>query len=286
MQPMRAFDWRADLRYETLLVHMIVGRSNGAVLKVATELAKLLGARTIGIAACHPVPMMSGPGYVDGAVIGMLQEQLDKEIGAAEVEYREALLSSKAPLEWRSSNTLSPSPDFLAREARCADLIISSALPTDRFDSMQHVNIGDLIMHAGRPVLVVPHAGVHLPFEQVVVAWKDTRESRRAVCDALPLLRAAKHVTVVEIAAADDVASAMTRVTDVATWLESHSIKATPLALPAAGSDASCLDSFLDKHNADLVVAGAYGHSRFREWAFGGVTDSLLRTGRCALLSH
>ena len=265
---------------------MIVGRSNGAVLKVAGELAKLLGARTIGIADCHPVPMMSGAGYVDGAVIGMLQDGLDKEIGAAEAEYREAFLSSTAPLEWRSSNALSPSLGFLAREARCADLIISSALLTDRFDSMRHVNIGDLIMYAGRPVLVVPHAGAHLPFEQVVVGWKDTRESRRAVCDALPLLRAAKHVTVVEIAAADDLASALTRVTDVTTWLESHSIKAIPLALPAVGSDANCLDTFLEKHNADLVVAGAYGHSRLREWAFGGVTDSIVRSGRCALLSH
>jgi nucleotide-binding universal stress UspA family protein len=274
------------VRYATLLVHMIIGRPNGAVLKAAGELANLLGARTVGIAACQPAQFISRGEYSDGAVVGMLHDEFDKETKATEAEYRAAFESAQSPLEWRSSDASLQLPDYLAREARCADLIITSAAPANRFDSSRHVNIGDLIMRAGRPVLVVPHAGMSLPFQWVVVAWKDTREARRAIRDAMPLLKAAKNVTIVEIASDLDEPKALRRVKDVATWLESHGVKAVPLVSPSKGDDASCLDAIFESQAADLVVAGAFGHSRLREWAFGGVTDSLLRTGRCALLSH
>ena len=274
------------MRYATLLVHMVVGRPNGAVLKVAGELAKLFGARTVGIAACQPVQFISGAEYNGGAVVGILQDELQKETRATEAEYRAAFKSAHSALEWRSSDASLQLPDYLAGEARCADLIITSTAPADRFDSSRHVNIGDLIMRAGRPVLVVPHVGMSFPFQRVVVAWKDTRESRRAIRDAMPLLKAAKEVTVVEIASEADEPAALNRVKDVATWLESHGVKAVALVSASNGNDASSLDAFLESQEADLVVAGAYGHSRLREWALGGVTASLLRTGRSVLLSH
>ena len=274
------------MRYATLLVHMVVGRPNGAVLKVAGEIAKLFGARTIGISACKPVQFSSGAEYSDGAVVQMVYDALDNETKASEAEYRAALKSAHSALEWRSSDASLHLTEYIAQEARCADLIITSAMSADRFDSLRHVNIGELIMRAGRPVLVVPHAGLSVPFQRVVVAWKDTREARRAIRDAMPLLKAAKEVTVVEIASAADEPAALNRVKDVATWLESHDVKAAALVLAANGNDASSLDAYLESQKADLVVAGAYGHSRLREWAFGGVTDSLLQTGRCALLSH
>ena len=274
------------MRYATLLVHMIVGRSNSPVLKVAGELAKLFGARTVGIAACQPVQFISGAEYNNGAVVGILQDELQKETIATEAEYRAAFKPAHPALEWRLSDAGLQLPDYLAQEARCADLIITSAASADRFDSLRHVNIGELIIRAGRPVLVVPHAGLSVPFQRVVVAWKDTREARRAIRDAMPLLKAAKEVTVVEIASDSDASEALGRVKDVTVWLESHNVKAIPLVSPSKGDDVSCLDAILESQKADLVVAGAYGHSRLREWAFGGVTDSLLRTSRCALLSH
>jgi nucleotide-binding universal stress UspA family protein len=274
------------VRYATLLVHMVVGRPNGAVLKVAGELANLFGARTVGIAACQPVQFISGAEYNNGAVVGILQDELQKETIATEAEYRAAFKPAHPALEWRLSDAGLQLPDYLAREARCADLIITSAASADRFDSLRHVNIGEMIIRAGRPVLVVPHAGLSVPFQRVLVAWKDTREARRAIRDAMPLLKAAKEVTVVEIASDSDASEALGRVKDVTVWLESHNVKATPLVSQSKGDDASCLDAILESQKADLVVAGAYGHSRLREWAFGGVTDSLLRTSRCALLSH
>ena len=84
-----------------------------------------------------------------------------------------------------------------------------------------------------------------------------------------------------------DLAEARADVADVVGWLKTHSVKAEPLAVAAKGDDAAQLSAIAQDHNADLVVAGAYGHSRLREWVLGGVTrDLLLHAGRCSLLSH
>jgi len=139
----------------------------------------------------------------------------------------------------------------------------------------------------GRPVLVVPAAADELKLEQVVIGWKDTRETQGAALDALPLLKKAAHVTVVEICAEREIAAARTRVEDVVGWLKAHGVVAKPLASPSTGDDASLLNAIAQERGANMVVAGAYGHSRLREWVLGGVTrDLLLRGKNFSLLSH
>ena len=125
-----------------------------------------------------------------------------------------------------------------------------------------------------------------IPFQSVVVAWKDTREAKRAAADALPLLGLSQRVTVVEIARETDLTDAHRRIQDVVVWLGSHGIKALPRAILSRGGTAAHLDKILEEQTADLVVAGGYGRSRLREWAFGGVTHDLLQGTRCALMSH
>jgi nucleotide-binding universal stress UspA family protein len=122
----------------------------------------------------------------------------------------------------------------------------------------------------------------------VLVAWKDTREARRAVCDALPLLHKAAEVIIVELAERDaDRAAAKTRVDDVAAWLVRRGINAAAIAAKVLIGVSAQIDLIAQDEGADIIVAGAYGHTRFSEWVFGGVTRELLRRGkRCALLSH
>lgn len=274
------------MTYATLLVNLVAGSPNRCVLNAAGELARLFGSRVIGIIGCEPVPIMMGDGIVGGQIIVDFRTELDRQILETEAEFRKALESDKIAYEWRSNTHGYPLTVYVANEARCADLLIATAVPRELFHSTEHVGLGDFIMRAGRPVLVVPHSGTKFPLNRIVIAWKDSRESRRAVRDALPLLKAANDVTVVEISPKETTSLALNRITDVTTWLERHGVKATPLVVPATGDDAHDLDAFLEKQSADLVVAGAYGHSRLREWAFGGVTDGILRNGRCALLSH
>src|SRR5262249_44381494 len=123
------------------------------------------------------------------------------------------------------------------------------------------------------------------------VGWKDTTEARRAIADSLPLLRKAKEVTVAEVLERDDQRSAATsRVTDVVAWLSRHGVSAT--ARVSENNDESRdtgvqIDDIAAQIGAGLIVAAAYGHSRFRDLVLGGMTEHLLsQSARCVLLSH
>jgi nucleotide-binding universal stress UspA family protein len=121
----------------------------------------------------------------------------------------------------------------------------------------------------------------------VLVAWKDTREARRAALDSLPLIKQAEEVTLVQIVErGDHKPSIQASLSDVAAWLARHGVE-TVTTMPVASGKPDQLGSVASDIGADLIVAGAYGHSRLREWVWGGVTrDLLTRTKLCSLLSH
>jgi nucleotide-binding universal stress UspA family protein len=124
--------------------------------------------------------------------------------------------------------------------------------------------------------------------EHVVVAWKNTREARRAVLDAIPFLRAAKRVSVVEVRSGNEERNALARIDEVIRYLARHRIIADsrPI-LHRDRSDADQLLQFALNEDADLLVAGAYGHSRLGEWIYGGMTrDILASSPLCCLMSH
>jgi nucleotide-binding universal stress UspA family protein len=274
------------MTYATLMVHLELARANAGLLRLAGDLAARFDAGIIGIAACQPMPMYYADGY-SGDMIELDRAEMAKEIKAAEDEFRSALQGKVANVEWRSTVAFGLVADYLACEARAADLILTGIASGGMFDSSRAVNTGDLLMQAGRPVLVVPLAAEKLKLEQVLVGWKDTREARRAVVDALPFLKQAARVTVAAIASADDMAASRTQLEDVARWLRRHGVAAFALASPASGNDATALYTLAQDQGADLIVAGAYGHTRLREWVLGGVTkDLLLSKDRYSLVSH
>jgi nucleotide-binding universal stress UspA family protein len=275
--------------YATLMVHLELGHKNTALLNIAGDLAERLHAAVIGIAVCQPMRILYNDGYVPGEIIEQDRKEIDDEMKAAEAEFRTALSRRIGVTEWRSAVTYTSLSDHLAKEARCADLVITGVdKNVSMFDTSRHVDIGDLVMQAGRPCLIIPAATERLALEHVVVGWKETAETRRAIRDALPLLQAAAgQVTVVEIAPEADLPAARDRVRDVTLWLKRHGVEASPVAVPSTGDDTARLNAAMREQGADLLIAGAYGHSRVREWALGGVTrDLLLRAERCALVSH
>jgi nucleotide-binding universal stress UspA family protein len=276
------------MTYKTLMVHLELGQSNRNLLGVAGDLAQRFDAGVIGVVMCQPMQIIYSEGYVPADLIVQDREQRDVEIAAAEEEFRDLLQGRVGHLEWRSAVTPDPLADYLARQARSADLLVTGVEHNASvFDHSRHIAIGDLVMHAGRPILVVPTAASDVSFDSVMVGWKDTRETRRAIADALPLLQTSGRVTIVEIVAERELQSARQRLDDVMRWLASHGVAAEPIAQIATGDDAGQLNALALERNVGVVVAGAYGHSRVREWVLGGVTrDLLLQAGRCALVSH
>ncbi len=140
-----------------------------------------------------------------------------------------------------------------------------------------------------RPVLIVPPGLSHLDATCIVVAWKDSREARRAVADALPLLKRATSVLVLEICnTPGDQEDAKAVVDDVADYLSRHGVAAAAeTRLLREASVSAELLLVAEQHGAELVVAGGYAHPRLQEWAFGGLTRTLLgHFPKCCLLSH
>jgi nucleotide-binding universal stress UspA family protein len=184
-------------------------------------------------------------------------------------------------IEWRSA--LEPPGELLLREARAADLLV-----VGRRRSGDDADPGAIVLRAGRPVLLVPDTIAALPLRRVVVAWKDTRECRRAVRDALPFLQQAKEVLLVEIAEHESQSQAKKTLADVAAYLVRHRvIAAAEVWRRPQGHVVAELLRIVEEETADLIVGGGYGHSRLGEWIFGGVTRELLAASPvCCLLSH
>jgi nucleotide-binding universal stress UspA family protein len=273
------------MTYATLMVNLEMGRANDGILGIAAVLAERFNARVVGISSAEPIMAVYDGGYMSGDLI---EEDIGRiRIGMAVLEegFRSALHGRNGDIEWRSRIMYGSHSEYVAREARCADLVITSATGTGITGGL--VDAGELAVQAGRPVLVVPPGTTSLGFGQAVVCWKDTREARRAVRDALPFLRHVAKVDVVEVAPAADLHTSLSRLDDVVAWLKLHGVPAVRFAYPAAGDDAALLEEICMKRDADLVVAGAYGHSRIREWAFGGVSRSLIADAHgVSLLSH
>jgi nucleotide-binding universal stress UspA family protein len=276
------------MTYTNLMVHLRLGQSNAGLLRVADDLAERFQARLIGVAACQPMRLVYNDGYMPAGLIDDDRQNMARQMAATEAEFRTVTRQRRGDIDWRSTITLGPLSDYLAAEARNADLFIAGVdHKGSPFDVSRNVNIGDLVMQVGRPVLVVPAALGTLKPERILVAWKDTRESRRATLDALPFLKRAAHVAVVEIADEDNLPAARSHLRDVVAWLRCHGVEAEPIASPSSDKDALQLSAVARDQGATVIVAGAYGHSRLREWALGGVTrELLLSPDRCSLLSH
>jgi nucleotide-binding universal stress UspA family protein len=271
------------MSYATLMVHVDVVGEMGAHVKVAGELAKRFHAHLIGISGWAPTSVFLAEEALQNPVPSTPPLQEMKSIlDIKGQQFRAAFDTDGQSVEWRS--TLDFPSDYIAREARAADLLVIGRGP-ENSDPFRSLDPGDLVLKAGRPALLVPKEATSFAMKRVVIAWKDTREARRAVADALPLLGIAESVTIVEVCADDF----PTKIEDVSSFLGRHRIHVECERLQPVRDMATtqCLLQFVQSQNIDLIVAGGYGHSRLGEWIFGGVTRALLRDNPiCCLLSH
>lgn len=274
---------------ETIMVHLELERPNEGLLALATDLATRLGAaHLIGIAGCQPIQLVYADTYASGDIMAADRDEIEAELKKVEQRFRETCKGKIKRLEWRSNVTCGPLADYIASEARAADLVITGPdIGGSIFDHARQVRIADLVFQAGRPVLIVPKVCTHLDLSRVLIGWKETPECRRAAAGALPLLKLAGRVSVVTIASEEELVLAEGQVKDIVEWLLRHGVKADRDVIAHKGDDVERFARLVQEKSPGLVVAGAYGHSRLREWALGGVTgDYLINPDRPVLLSH
>jgi nucleotide-binding universal stress UspA family protein len=281
--------------YAAILVHVDADADSDPRIRLARELAARCDATLIGAGAWALQSL--GAGDIaggdeqgsDGAdFVG--GEEPDKpqveEISAWLERLGEHFRSNAGdrPVEWRSAVDFPT--EFVVRQARAADLVIVG--PDRTGDSYRSLDPGTAVIHAGRPVLLVPSGIDSLQARRILIGWKNTREARRAVRDALPLLRLAEEVLAVHIAEMGWQLDTGSDVEDAANYLARHKIKiATKIEAKPKASGAGELIRSAKEQGADLIVTGGYGRSRLGEFIFGGVTRELLATSPvCCLFSH
>ncbi|MCA3699735.1 MAG: universal stress protein [Brevundimonas sp.] len=277
------------MTYKTLLVAVDDSADSDARVALACDLAVGMDAHLIG--ACGValnLPPMEDP-YTGGAMLGeaftLFRDLAEAEVRSSLKRFHAAVGTRQDRTEWRGR--LGYPADVVIHEARAADLLIigrrSSRSPGHAVDP------ADVLMAVGRPVLIVPPARDRDPMGwPAVIAWKDSREAQRAAAAALPLLRHASEIHVLEVCDPDKREAARARVADVVAWLGRHGLVGeSHVETPGQIGASEDILSFAAVQGAGLIVAGGYGHSRLREWALGGVTQDLMTDAKvCVLLSH
>lgn len=274
----------------TLMVHVPVSDEVGSLLQFANDVAaRMNSGKIIGIAAMRPLQIYAGPeAYVPQDLFQQDWEAMERELALAEKRFRAAFAGTTAKLDWRSAIVPALASDYVAQQMRAADLLISPPRPRGTvFDAGRYMDVADLVLKSGRPVLMAADGVTKLDLDRVMIAWKDGREARRAVADALPLLQMAKEVTVVEVVDEEELVRSDRRLADVVEWLAGHGVTAVARVERGGDEDAMVLSRLAEDLKIGMVVGGAYGHSRLREWVLGGVTRNLLlRPVHCSFISH
>ena len=270
------------LGFGAILTPVHLGPGAEATIRFAAKLARCLSCRLVGTGADQlDLPYFGdGTGVVDAVLVENARAVVQENLAKASALFHSA--ADGVALEWRDA--IEQPISFTLSQSRAADLVVLARQGQgDPALGRMGVAPGDIVLELGRPILLVPPDVEALMARSVVIAWKDTRESRRAVQDALPFLVRAEMVSVLSVGADPAADGAQ----DVCGYLAQYGIAARTVARPAGSAIVDEITDLVRQQGADLIVAGAYGHSRLREWIFGGVTRDLIEsTPVCCLMSH
>ncbi|MBN9305468.1 MAG: hypothetical protein BGO82_03160 [Devosia sp. 67-54] len=262
------------MEIRSILVNVDIATPDSAALRYAIDLASQTGASLLGLAADQPNIAYAGWG-AEAAVLDVYsleRAEIEAQLQQAESAFG-ALVPAAISRQWRGY--VSDRTGALTAAAVAADLIVTASVTSAALQQRQVTDLGSLVLASGRPVIDVASTAASAKFDRIVIGWKDTREARRAVADALPFLKLAREVVALTVTEGDTVAERAS-LDGLLAWLKAHGIAARSDVLSNPGGYADVLESNALSLGADLLVIGGYGHSRMREWLFGGVTRSVL----------
>ena len=258
-------------------------------VKVAADLATTVNAHLTGVHIRRSFPF---PAYsmvpTSGDVLEVYHEILEDHESKARTVFDETIGQDNTKTSWRS--LIGSLSYHLANEARYADLLVlSQPDPSDTL-SLNDGITDEIIMSAGRPCLLVPHQGSSDSFgDSPLIAWDGSREASRAVHDALSLLEKAGKATViiVEPERADPNFGDLPG-TVISEHLARHDVNVkVEVSRGGLQNTGDTILTYVDAYGHDLIVMGAYGHSRWREIVLGGATRKILTDMKVpVLMSH
>jgi nucleotide-binding universal stress UspA family protein len=276
------------MSWKTLLVHLDRDARSAARLEIGIALAEALDAHLVGLFALNAEYI---PSFVRAEAGSLVEEAVRRNRAEAEAAARKAFDAAVAKrgngrTEWRASNQ--DALGAVRLSARYADVVLigQHESGTEERAGVSPGFADEIVLSTGRPVLLIPYAGrFGAGFKRALIAWNGTSEAARAVSDALPLLTRAEAVEVISFDPPGGLEQGRAPGHDVALWLARHGVNVTVAVQPSGGEDVGALLlSRADDFGAQLLVMGAYGHSRMREMVLGGVTRTVLGSATVPVL--
>jgi nucleotide-binding universal stress UspA family protein len=255
------------------------GSANADVaVDLAVQMCRKYGAWLTGLYVSRPVEF---EGRVERWITPEVREMLNRAqaetAGGIEAGFRERAGANgfDGPLEWIA---LDGQPNAaLARQARYHDLLLLGQF-SDPADAGRPVRAEDLVLRAGKPLVIVPNNYVVRPFsEYAVVAWDGSRPSARALSDAMQILETKARIDLVCVTSSEE-ERAPRSAPQIVRHLERHGVDARQIVLKASreGVGGTIL-GYCEENAPDVLVMGAYNHAKLREDLFGGVTRHVLQ---------
>jgi nucleotide-binding universal stress UspA family protein len=278
--------------YKTIAVSLNEVERAQVLLEICVELASQYDAHIIGVYIV-PAPAVYpavGP-YSAPEVIDILTQYFEEHSANVKSMFEAAMGHSGLSFQWLKVKAITPAVSTSVSEiGRIADLMVVSEVDREADTGVELDFVANVVMGVGRPVLVFPRKNdAVLKIDQIVCGYNGSREAARAIHDALPILKKASDVRLVWVDPSRDleIAGALPGA-DLAETLGRHGVKVTAEAMPTSDLDvAEALLTRARDLNAGLIVMGAYGHSRLREYVLGGATRRTLSIMSVPLLmSH
>ncbi len=282
---------RHAMTYKTILVHVDHSRQPGARIELAAQLAAADGAHLIGAASTGISPFLrqSAGAYPDNPTIAPFLDVLRNRADAALAHFEQLAQRSGVPSFERRLIDDEAAPG-ISLNARYCDLVVLGQNDPDEPYAPFGPDFPEYVaVNSGCPVLIVPYAGDFKSIgADVLIGWNGSLEARRAVHDALPLLRRARSVEVAVFNPAQQAdAHGQQPGADIALFLARHGVRVGVREETHEGDVGEALLSLAADNGADLLVMGCYGHTRLREVLLGGATRTVLQSMTLpVLMSH
>ncbi|TPI26872.1 universal stress protein [Mesorhizobium sp. B3-2-1] len=272
------------MRFKTIVAILQNEQDAERVLDCAIPLASRFESHLIGIhAEALPVPYTSATGFPDTEFLQVSADMNRERAEKLQAFFLRCIEDSGLSFEWRSLESFSGDSALTGiSNVRAADLIIAAQRETGGDPS---ADVDTLVYDAGRPVLVVPHAGpLVTTFKHVLLAWNGSKEAARAAFDALPFIIEAEKTDILVIDPPDTLdESPEAAGAEIASALSRHGATVSVSVQKSGGTSVDdMIQNRIAETGADLLVLGAYSHSWLRQLLFGGVTRTVLRTAQVA----
>lgn len=267
---------------KSILVHLDAPETARQVLKPAAALARRFGAHLIGLHVTEGIEIYAGvsmvAGVIDADTFTDAQRQRERKVRAV---FDDMVGADTFVAEWRHVDAgAHTASDRIIEHARAADLVVLAQVRPDDPNREARAIVQRTIRKCGRPVLVIPYAG---SFEEIgrkaLIGWSPTREAARAAHDAIPVIEGGEAMILTSHSVRDPDTLGIETAKELARTYSRHGVKADVIERTNDGiAVGELLENESFERGADLIVTGAFGHSRVYDFVIGATTTHLLES--------